>query len=341
MFNLGEISMKKSLVALAVLATAGTAFAQSTVTLSGSYAFGFASDKNSTFAGNVETAVKGSGFGTDTAAIKLAAVEDLGGGLKLAASVSAGGLARSAVGGEDAQMAISGGFGRVTMGTVESGNGIRPRASAGAPVFNLEGEVYSGASNIDFIGYTSSSFSGLTFGVTYVDRGAAGVGIGAGTTGGVLIAPINGQPSITANVTYANGPIDARIDTTIWTRKDSVEVSTNNLKSRVRASGTYDLGVVKLGAGFSTLSRTQNAKGTTELGLGVSAPLGPVTVGAHFANQTTKDTQKRNGFTVGASYALSKRTSISGNIAQWTWKNNAGNKTNSGNHFELLVGHNF
>ncbi len=329
--------MKKSLVALAVLATAGTAFAQSTVTLSGSYAFGFASDKNSTFAGNVETAVKGSGFGTDTASMKLAAVEDLGGGLKLAASVSAGGLARSAVGGEDAVLSISGGFGRVHMGTVESGNGIRARASAGAPVLNLEGEVFSDASNIDYIAYQSSSFSGLSFGASYVDRGTtAGVGLGQGTTG-----PASAQPSLTANVTYANGPIDARVDATFWTRKKSAEVAGSLLNNRIRASASYDLGVVKLGAGFSTLKRVDNLKGTTEFAAGVSAPLGPVTVGAFFANQTTKDTQKRNGFTVGATYALSKRTSISSNIGQWTWKNNAGNKTNSGNHFELLVGHNF
>ncbi len=331
--------MKKSLVALAVLATAGTAFAQSSVTLSGSYAFGFASDKNSTFAGNVETAVKGSGFGTDTAGFKMAAVEDLGGGLKLAASISAGGAARGgSLGGEDAQMAISGGFGRVTMGTVESGNGIRPRASAGAPVLNLEGEVFSPASNIDFIAYQSNSFSGLSFGASYVDRGAAGsgVGLGAGTTGAA-----DNQPSLTANVTYANGPIDARVDATFWTRKKSAEVAGSVLNNRIRASASYDLGVVKLGAGFSTLKRVDNLKGTTEFAAGISAPLGPVTVGAFFANQTTKDTQKKNGFTVGASYALSKRTSISSNIGQWTWKNNAGNKTNSGNHFELLVGHNF
>ncbi len=329
--------MKKSLVALAVLASAGGAFAQSSVTLSGTYAFGFASNKNSTYVGNVETAVKGSGFGTDTASMKLAAVEDLGGGLKLAASITAAGLARGPVAGEDARLDLSGGFGKFSMGTVESGTGIRPLSEAGAPVLNLEGEVFGAASNIDFIGYQSASFSGLSFGLAYVDRGAAGVGLGLGTTGASDL-----QPSLTVNATYGNGPINARLDATTWTRKDSAEVTgTNNLSNRVRISGNYDLGVVKLGAGFSQLKKTQGAKSVTEAGFGVSAPLGPVTVGAYYALQRTKDTSKKDGFTFGAKYDLSKRTSISSNIATWKWKDNAGNKTNSGNHFELLMNHNF
>jgi predicted porin len=353
MFNLGEISMKKSLVALAVLAAAGGAFAQSSVTLSGTYAFGFAANKASTFAGNVETAVKGSGFGTDTASMKLAAVEDLGGGLKLAASITAANLNRGgAVSGEDARMDLTGGFGRFSLGTIESGTGIRPLSQVDAPVFNLEGEVFAAASNIDAVAYQSASFGGVSFGLAYVDRGTAstpantttfapavagtGTGLGFGTSG-----PADRQPSLTANVTYGNGPINAKLDVTAWTRKDTTEIAGSNLNNRFRISGNYDLGVVKLGAGFSQLKKTQGAKSVTEAGFGVSAPLGPVTVGAYYALQRTKDTEKRDGFTVGASYALSKRTSISSNVATWKWKDNAGNKTASGNHFELLMNHNF
>jgi predicted porin len=363
MFNLGEISMKKSLVALAVLASAGAAFAQSTVTLSGTYSFGFAYNKNSTFPGGVEAASKASGFGTDTAAIKLAAVEDLGGGLKVAASVTAASLYRGAgVVGEDARLDLTTGFGRFSMGTIESGTGIRPLSEAGAPVLNLETEVFNPASNIDFIGFQSGSFGGVSLGVSYVDRGApsvaattttaaiasSGTGLGLGTTGGA-----NAQPSITPNVTYGNGPINARLDATFWTRKEAAVVDNNLNNNRVRLSGNYDLGVVKLGAGVSQQRQVAVAgvvTKQTEFGLGVSAPLGPVTVGAYYANQKTTGTAlsvanrflgKKDGFSVGAKYDLSKRTNISSNFAAWTHKNTAGAKVAKGQHFEVLMNHNF
>jgi predicted porin len=350
MFNLGEISMKKSLVALAVLASAGGAFAQSSVTLSGSYAFGFAQNKKDTTTSATvpTTTAKASGFGTDTASIKLAAVEDLGGGLKLSASITAANLSRgSAVGGEDARLDLSGGFGKLSMGTVESGTGIRPLSQVDAPVFNFEGEVFAAAENIDAISYQSASFSGFSFGVAYVDRGVApapnSTGLGEGTTG-----LAGKQPSITLNAVYSNGPVNAKIDTTIWTRQNSTDIpaTANNSKSRVRLSGNYDLGVVKLGAGYSTFTRTNSGPKTNEFGFGISAPLGPVTVGAYYASQKTTDVNKKDGFTLGASYALSKRTSISSNIATWTVKNTpvapaASFTSEKGNHFELLMNHNF
>ncbi len=350
--------MKKSLVALAVLASAGGAFAQSSVTLSGSYAFGFAQNKldKNTSSTSATTTTKASGFGTDTAAIKLAAVEDLGGGLKLSASVTAANMYRGAgISGEDARLDLVGGFGKLSMGTIESGTGIRPLSQVDAPVFNFEGEVFNAASNIDAIAYQSASFSGFSFGVAYVDRGTAGTpaltvapftpavagtgtGLGFGSTG-----PADAQPSITLNATYSNGPINAKIDTTIWTRQDSAEVSANTNKNRVRLSGNYDLGVVKLGAGYSTFSRTKSGPKTNEFGFGISAPLGPVTVGAYYASQKTTDVNKKDGFTLGASYALSKRTSISSNIATWKVKTIPAPTytSESGSHFELLMNHNF
>ena len=100
--------MKKTLLALAVVAASGAAFAQS-ATLSGSYVFGYQSTK----VGGVTTA----GIGTDTAAIALVATEDLGGGLKATAKVSLGGMMRDGAGtGEDASLVLSGGFGSIDLG---------------------------------------------------------------------------------------------------------------------------------------------------------------------------------------------------------------------------------
>ena len=105
--------MKKTLIALAVLTVSGASFAQATIT--GNYTFGFTSDTDNT--GLVKN-----GLSTDTAAIQFGASEDLGGGLKASAKVSFGGAARgSMVGGEDAYLQLEGGFGKVKMGSMESG----------------------------------------------------------------------------------------------------------------------------------------------------------------------------------------------------------------------------
>jgi predicted porin len=260
--------MKKTLLALAVLASTGAAFAQS-ATLSGSYAAGFQS-------GSV-AGVKTAGFGTDTAAIALTATEDLGGGLKATAKVSLGGMMRDGAGtGEDAYVSLAGNFGTITLATVESDDGLS-RAYAGAPVIGLDGKVHVANSNIDVFSYTSPQLApGLTAYYAYVDRGpstAVRTGLQAGTTG-----VAGNQPSHTLRLTYTAGPVDARFDVTSWTRQLDADVTSNTTKNRFRISGNYDLGMVKLGLGYASTKRTT---GTTakQTEAGLSAPFGPVTVG--------------------------------------------------------------
>jgi Gram-negative porin len=315
--------MKKTLLALAVVAASGAAFAQS-ATLSGSYVFGYQSTK----VGGVTTA----GIGTDTAAIALVATEDLGGGLKATAKVSLGGMMRDGAGtGEDASLSLSGGFGTLTMGSIESDDGLS-RAYAGAPVIGLDGKVHGGNANIDVIGYTSPQLApGLTAGVSYVDRGTTTTtGLAAGTTGAAAA-----QPSITGNLTYGAGPISARFDVTSWTRQSAADVTSNTNKNRFRVSGNYDLGMAKVGLGYAQLKRTTGTK-TTQLEAGVSAGFGATTVGAVYEELKTTGAAKKSGFTVGAQYNLSKRTNVSAGYA--TWKTAGASSDNS---FRVLVGHSF
>ena len=68
--------MKKSLIALAAVATFGTAFAQSSVTIAGAYNFGFQKSDNG--------ATKADFFDSK---INLSGTEDLGGGLKASFNV--------------------------------------------------------------------------------------------------------------------------------------------------------------------------------------------------------------------------------------------------------------
>jgi Gram-negative porin len=322
--TLENFEMKKTLLALAVVAASGAAFAQS-ATLSGSYVFGFQSAK----IGGVKT----SGFGTDTAAIQLVATEDLGGGMKATAKLSLAGLMRDGAGtGEDASVSLAGGFGTISMGSVESDDGLS-RAYAGAPVIGLDGKVHGANSNIDYFSYTTPQFvPGLTAGLSYVDRGVAPVntGLQAGTAG-----PASAQPSLTANVSYGAGPISARFDVTQWTRKDDALVTSNKANNRFRISGNYDLGVVKLGAGYLQVKRINNGDTTKQFEAGISAPIGATTIGAVYEN-FTQGTVKKNGITVGAQYNLSKRTNVGVGYAQWK---TVGSPTD--NTFRVLVGHSF
>ena len=313
--------MKKTLLALAVVAASGAAFAQS-ATLSGSYAFGYETTK----VGGVKTG----GFGTDTAAIALVATEDLGGGLKATAKVSLGGMMRDGAGtGEDAFVSLSGGFGTVSMGAVETDDGLS-RARPG-PQWGLDGKVHGANSNIDYVSYTSPQLApGLTAGVSYVDRGeTTGSGFG-GTTG-----PASAQPSITGNVTYGAGPISARIDATSWTRKGAADVTSNTTKNRFRVSGNYNLGMAKLGLGYSSLKRTT---GTTakELVATVAASFGATDVGLTYETFDNAGV-KTKGFSLGAAYNLSKRTAVVAGLRQWKKDGAASND----NATHLMVSHSF
>ena len=315
--------MKKTLLALAVVAASGAAFAQS-ATLSGSYIFGYQSTK----VGGVTTA----GLGTDTAAIALTATEDLGGGLKATAKVSLGGMMRDGAGtGEDAFVSLSGGFGTVMMGTVETDDGLA-RARAGVPGIGLDGKVHAGNPPIDVLSYTSPQLApGVTVGYSYVDRGTAITsGLAAGTTGAAFA-----QPSHTANVSYGAGPISARFDVTSWTRQGDASVTSNKNKNRFRVSGNYNFGVASLGLGYSSV-KTTVATTVKETVIGLWAPVGAAEVGMQY-EQLNNAGVKTTGTDFGVKYNLSKRTNIGAAYAQWK-KDGAATTDNS---FRVLIGHSF
>jgi hypothetical protein len=308
--------MKKTLVALAILAASGASFAQATIT--GNYTFGYVTQ---TAAGASPVA----GLGTDTAAITVAASEDLGGGLKASAKVSLGGMMRDGAGtGEDASVTLAGGFGSVTFGTVESGNGLLAIGSSGASGFGLDGKVISGSSNIDIISFSAPLSTALKVGVTYVDRGVAvgtSTGIGAGTTGAT-----GNQPSVGVSVTYGAGAVAAKADYTSWTRQNELDstAAAMTLKSRVRLSAAYDMGAARLSAGYSNLERTTGVVATETL-LGVAVPMRAVSLGLDYAMATTTGAADKSGFSLGASYALSKLTNVSASYYSWAASGAASN----------------
>ena len=282
--------MKKTLIALAAVAVTGAASAQ--VTLSGGLAYGYQTEKSNN--------VTAKGFGVDTAAFTMAASEDLGGGLKLSGAMALGGLTRGDTPtGENFTMALSGGFGSLLLGQIEIGSGIRGLASAGAPVNNMEGEILAAATTgTDIVKYTAPKMGDFTFSASHTE--AKGLTTGMST----------GMPTAaTVGVAYASGPIAASVDTTNWSDNATWD-------DRYRVSGSYDLGVVKVGAGREALTTLANTDVKLTM-FGISAPLSAnVTVGAVSVKEDIAGVT-RSGSSVGASYALSKRTSVSANTARW------------------------
>jgi predicted porin len=288
---LEKLSMKKTLIALAVLAASGASFAQSSVTLSGKLAFGY--QKN---AAGLTAA------GVTDGDLKVTATEDLGGGLKATAAAEFGNRGRdNANSARDASITVSGDFGSLMVGAIEAGNGIIGNGMGGAPVSlntGFDGLVLSGASNVDIIKLNLPTFSGFTPSVSYTD----GTSTATGSTGAT---------STGFGVTYAAGPLSANADITNFNN------GTGGVDSRTRVAAAYDLGVVKLGAGYQTVKYTDNATNKQTV-FGFSAPVGALKVGASYAtnNQaygsavTTATYGAKSAWVYAADYSLSKRTAL-------------------------------
>ena len=335
--------------ALAAVAVSGAAFAQ--VTITGSVAYGYQTTKTNVTpvvgiyidsAGNGQAGapaagttgntilrsnvtggngVKASGFGVDTASITIAASEDLGGGLKASGSMTLGGITRGDTpSGEDFKMVVSGGFGSILLGQIEIGSGIRGLGTAGAPVNNMEGEVLGAAtSGTDIVKYTAPKMGAFTVSGSLTEAKGLATGLSAGQSS-----------AVTVGVAYAANGLAASLDTTDWD-KDST-----GSDSRYRLSAKYDLGAVAIGAGYEDIKMMTSGVKTKYTVMGVSAPMGALTVGFATAKKEVTGAANVTGNTIGLKYALSKRTSVTANTASWKTAGAASETKTS-----LLLNHNF
>lgn len=296
--------MKKSLVALAVLAVTGSSFAQSNVTVSGK--FGFAYEAGQTLG------VSKSGLGQTDGNVTFSASENLGGGMKAGASIDIRARGRGAVAGSvdgrDASVFVSGGFGTVTMGAIELGNGIIGLGGADAPTIGLDGASIAAPINADVMLYTSPEFSGMTFSAAVLDNsmGQYGMQSAAVNYSGTLIG-----------LGYAAGPVAVSADFTNFNWNGQVSATATLMDSRTRISASYDLGVAKFGLGYESLKLSSSTAGVasvnqTETIFGVSAPVGSaITVGANVTRSKVDGVLNgTSGTDLGIQYNLSKRTNV-------------------------------
>jgi predicted porin len=346
MFNLGEFSMKKTLVAIAALA-AVSAFAQSTVTLSGGLGMGFQQKPN---------AVKDKGFGVTDYTIRLSGSEDLGGGLKAnftmelsdaassavnklcqdAANVvtqapssgvcAAGstlintrafnnGQYRSTVGRDNTRMSLSGGFGEIALRNTRSTDLITQAFVAPASLNDgfYDGSVISRVAG-DGFGYSSPNFGGFRFGIDYFESSTDG-----------NITPVN--KTVTLGGSYSNGPLLIAA-----AHKSTSGLPAGVKKTNLELLATYNLGFATVGLGFDG-KRAGLAADKNAFALGIAAPFGPVTVGVNYAKRDTAKIVEAV-----AKYDLSKRTSINASFGK---QSNAAKTDDPNSQYRIKVQHNF
>lgn len=328
--------MKKTLVALAVLAASGASFAQVSVT--GNLTYGFQSQTTGGTSGAGSADV--SGFGAETARVIFTAKEDLGGGYAATAVLSVntapGGAAST---GDDHSLTLATPVGGLVMGTAKGADYLSGGiagvgayyagwdSAAGAQATAAAGsKLFTNRTQRDYVAFVIP-VGAFTFSLSQ-HEGAGSVAFGTGSTG--TDGGINGgstAPVTTLSATYTAGPLVANGQYAIYKNSQSA----GNAKDTERLAASYDLGVVKLGAGvvitnhdntgFATLSPK-----TTDYLIGLKAPMGASSIGATFGSRTQADIIKlgqtgsytATGYSLEYQYAMSKRTSVIANYARWT-----------------------
>lgn len=307
--------MKKSLIALAVLAASGASFAQSSVTLYGIADVWFG---RTTASGAPTQTVLNSG-GVSGSRFGFKGSEDLGGGLKAnflleqGFSIDSGATAAGQAFSRQSYVGFSGGFGEVKLGKMWTA--YDDISGATNAVFD---SVLSAQNNVwlstnyqanpnNGLYYVSPSMGGFSAAVSYA--------LGENKT-----AAVDAGSVVAFNVKYEGGPVYVGL-------AHQREKATDNSEAGkfTRLNGSYDLGVAKLLAGYGRVSgvplvgaptaATSNFS-TSEWTLGADFPVsGALTLSAGIARSSdnaAKGDATRKGYGLGAAYAMSKRTTVYG-----------------------------
>jgi predicted porin len=270
--TLEKFAMKKTLIALAALAVSGAAFAQSSVTLYGVLDAGIVNDGTDTkFVSGVTSGPRLGVRGT----------EDLGGGLKASFTIETGlnngKEAATSLGDRGAHISVSGGFGTVQIGSSVLSPSFFARASSDASTANNYSiATYGGAARNDNSINYSNTIGGLTI------RAAM-----------VMKADNGGNGATDFSVVYAAGPLTLAAS------------SADN--GAAEGKGSYIGASYNLGAAKVFLSSVDTDASGKTTNVGVSAPMGALTLQADY--RMVKDTDV-NTYVLSAQYALSKRSSL-------------------------------
>lgn len=310
--------MKKSLIALAVLAASGAAMAQSSVTLYG-VADAWVGQTSTTTAGVKvkQTEVGDGGFNGSRWGLK--GSEDLGGGLKAIFTLESGfdiSNGKSGQGGvlfgRQAFVGVQGGFGAVTLGRQYSAydelRGATNQAydSAFATTSGVWGNGlvdYTDRVN-NSIAYTSPSFGGISGAVVYglgENKNLASAGNAAGKA----------TDNLSMHIKYANGPVLVGYAYQEEKQPQASALVAQDKNKYNLIAGSYDFGVAALTGGYNEAKN--NTTKDKEYQVGVSVPFGAASVAvgyAHSKSETAGVTTNAEGYSLTGLYDLSKRTRL-------------------------------
>lgn len=326
--------MKKSLIALAVLAASGAALAQSSVTLYG---------RIDTSIGSIDELGKdsvtkmfnGGEAGLTTSRWGFVGSEDLGGGLKAMFKLenrfdSDDGESQTPFFKGESTVGLSGGFGSLKLGrsttvyddviALSSSSSVFDSAFTPATngVYKSGGDYSSRFDNK--IAYEMPAMGGIYAGLNYaMDEDATAkkdmFGFKVGYKAGAFNVALGYQD-------------EKGIDTTF-----------------TALSGSYNFGVASLSAGYVSRSGTATTGDDDEYTIGVNVPFGAFNVSAGYAASKTKvagaTSAEASGFGLGATYSLSKRTRLYAGYRAHEIENGAGVTTTDTTVYAVGVRHDF
>ena len=305
--------MKKSLIALAVLAASGAAMAQSSVTLFGivDTAVGYVDNANA--AGDSVYGLSTSGNATSRLGFR--GVEDLGGGLK------AGFWLEGEIFGDNGNangfnfqrrstVSLMGGFGEVRMGReltpsysktssydLFGQTGIGQFMGWTGNWYGIDGDSGNALRSSNMISYYTPNFSGFTAGLGY--------GFDEQTTG-------KAGRYIGGYAAYDNGPLSVALS------YDERNVAANFDRNTFTVAGSYNMNVVKLNAIVQQTKddRVAGDRKVNAYALGASAPVGAGEVKLQYAMYDQKAIDsKAHQLSLGYVHNLSKRTAVYGTVS--------------------------
>jgi len=312
--------MKKTLLALAVMAASGAAVAQSSVTLYGvadaglgKIELGSGGSSPANDASDKTQFISGSKMNNGDSRLGVRGVEDLGGGLKVGfqfetgLDLDNGNSTSSSFWTRQANLWIGGNWGTFKMGRADapSRNGVAAWELTGLANYSVVTNTYNHAGSGS---RNNSQFS-------YKTPGGLG---GFSAEVGYLAKADNGdRAKWDLNVIYANGPIAASVAAN--KQKDE--------KVGYALGAKYNFGSFAVAASYNDSHRLR--RGFT---LGGTAKFGAFSVTADVARDTKNESGKKyTNFLLEGKYALSKRTFVY----------LAGLRVDSTNNYGIGVRHNF
>ncbi|MDR2327110.1 MAG: porin [Acidovorax sp.] len=338
--------MKKSLIALAVMAASGAAMAQSSVTL-----FGVVDEAVSYVNGGNNWNGINSG-GNATSRIGFRGTEDLGGGLKANFWLEAGILADTGAGGNSSgsglefkrrsTVGLEGAFGEVRLGRDLT------EAYKATSRYDVFGQVGFGVSRLwsdGSLGGVGTSTQRVSNMITYVSPNFSGFKAAANYGFGEKAGDNKANRYFGGGLTYDNGPLSLGLSAerqnagpaaTYWTGAAYTAGYTAKDVTTWALGGSYDLGVAKLAAAYKD-SKAKDDNGNKDklkgYYIGLSAPVGTAgevkaSYNHYEGTQFGQAKLKADQFALGYVHNLSKRTAVYGTYAYLKNKNKDGKNLN-------------